>query len=92
MVRKGEVSAEELLDATEGAVLGDPYAAPTKERPFLDEVTTDPGRLRIAYTVKPPNGKPIHEDCIQATLDTVKLWRNWATKWWKPGQITKELK
>ena len=23
--------------------------------------------------MKPPNGKPIHEDCIQATLDTVKL-------------------
>lgn len=62
-----------LLDASEGAVLGDPYAAPPKERPFLDEVTTDPGRLRIAYTVTPPGGKPIHEDCLQATLATVKL-------------------
>lgn len=62
-----------LLDATEGAVPGDPYAAPHKERPFLNEVTTPPGKLRIAYTMSTASGKPIHDDCVKATLDTIEL-------------------
>ena len=39
-----------LLDATEGPDLGDPYWAPPKARPFLEEVGADPGRLRIAFS------------------------------------------
>ncbi len=36
-----------LLDAIHGPQVGDPYAAPEPERPFLEEVGADPGRLRI---------------------------------------------
>ncbi|MCD0245483.1 amidase [Xanthomonas melonis] len=37
-----------LLDATAGADLGAPYAAPTQQAPFLAAVERDPGPLRIA--------------------------------------------
>jgi amidase len=37
------------LDVIAGGVLGDPYAAAPPRRPFLREVGTDPGRLRIGY-------------------------------------------
>ena len=36
-----------VLDAVAGPAPGDPYAAPTPARPFLEEVGIDPGRLRI---------------------------------------------
>ena len=36
------------LDATAGPAPGDPYYAPPPARPFLDEVGTSPGCLRIA--------------------------------------------
>jgi amidase len=45
-----------LLDATAGPGAGDPYAAPLPARPFLAEAGTPPGPLRIAWTVRAPNG------------------------------------
>src|SRR5439155_809720 len=47
-----------LLDTTSGPGSGDPYAAPPA-RPFLAEVGAEPGRLRIAFTTKAPNGAPV---------------------------------
>jgi Amidase len=49
-----------LLDAIAGPAPGDPYWAPPQERPFLDEVGRDPGRLRIALTTKSPTGGDVH--------------------------------
>jgi amidase len=37
-----------LLDLTDGPTPGEPYAAPAKARPWVDEVGADPGRLTIA--------------------------------------------
>lgn len=62
-----------LLDATSGPDLGDPYWAPPNERPFLEEVNTDPGRLRIAFAEKPLRDLPVHEDCVKAVRDAAKL-------------------
>lgn len=54
-----------MLDATAGADAGAPYAAPAHGRPFLDEVWSDPGRLRIACTHQPLFGHgPVHADCV----------------------------
>ena len=39
-----------LLDATGAPDVGDPYWAPPKARPFLDEVGANPGKLRIAMS------------------------------------------
>lgn len=39
-----------ILDATAGPAIGDPYFAPPPARPFLDEVSADPGKMRIAFS------------------------------------------
>jgi len=39
-----------MLDAVAGPEVGAPYWAPPQERPYLQEVTTEPGRLRIAFS------------------------------------------
>jgi amidase len=62
-----------LLDATSGYAAGDPYAAPAPVRPFAEEVGADPGKLRIAVMTKTPLGTPLHDDCLNATQDVVKL-------------------
>lgn len=65
-----------LLDATHGADAGAPYVAPAPLRPFLDEVATPPGRLRIALSTRPPNfGVPVDPDCIAAVEAAAVLCR-----------------
>jgi amidase len=51
--------AAAFLDAIAGYEPGDAHWAPPPRRPFLEEVGTDPGRLRIAFTVEPPIPYPI---------------------------------
>ena len=59
-----------LLDATSGPGAGDPYAAPPPARPYLHEVGADPGRLKIAFTRKAPNGAKIGAESLRE-LDAV---------------------
>jgi amidase len=57
-----------LLDAIAGAAPGDPYVAPAPERPFLDEVGADPGRLRVGMmTTAPGKQWELHADVVAAT-------------------------
>ena len=62
-----------LLDATAGADVGAPYWAPPVARPFIEEVGTPPGRLRIAVVTTAPIGVPIHADCVAAVRDAASL-------------------
>jgi len=62
-----------LLDASQGADLGAPYWAPPPERPYMEEVSTAPGRLRIALQTRAFNGVETHPDCIAAAEDAAKL-------------------
>jgi amidase len=62
-----------LLDATAGPSPGDPYWAPAPERPYLEEVRREPGRLRIAMTTAAATGVPVHEDCVRAVRETASL-------------------
>jgi amidase len=63
-----------MLDATAGADLGAPYAAPVQARPFLAEVSTEPGRLRIAVTREPLFGHgAVHADCVAGLEATAGL-------------------
>jgi amidase len=62
-----------LLDATAGADLGDPYAAPPPARPFLEEVSRPPGFLRVAFTTSSATGAPVHPDCVRAVEEAAKL-------------------
>jgi amidase len=61
------------LDATAGPEVGALYVAPPPARPFLDEVSTDPGRLRIAFTTQPLFGDYVHDDCVAGLKATVSL-------------------
>jgi len=61
-----------LLDATSGPSPGDPYAA-AGSGPFLPEVGRHPGRLRIAFTDRTPEGVPGHPDCVAAVHDAAAL-------------------
>ncbi|MBN1615631.1 MAG: amidase [Deltaproteobacteria bacterium] len=61
------------LDATEGPVAGDPYFAPPKVRPYANEVSTGPGRLRIAFWERGLDDKPIHEEAVAAVREAAKL-------------------
>lgn len=55
-----------LLDATAGAMPGDPYFAPSPRRPYGSIVLEAPPRLRIGFTVAGPNGAGVHAECRAA--------------------------
>jgi amidase len=52
---------------------GDFFAAPEPERPFLAEADTEPGRLRVAFTLRPPIEVPVDETCAEGALQAVAL-------------------
>ena len=62
-----------MLDVTAGPDPGAPYYAPPPLRPFLDEVTTAPGSLRIAFTTEGLLGNGTHADCVAGVHATVRL-------------------
>jgi len=62
-----------MLDATAGADIGAPYYAVPPARPFLSEVGTDPGKLRIAFTLEPFLGGIVDKECVKGLEATVKL-------------------
>ncbi len=62
-----------LLDLLAGPVAGDPYAAPAPARPFLAEVGTPPGRLRIAFTKEPLFARRSDPECVAAVEDAARL-------------------
>jgi amidase len=64
-----------LLDATAGAAPGDPYFAPPQVRPYADEVSTPPGRLRIAVMREAWNRAPVADECLRAVDGAATLLR-----------------
>jgi amidase len=62
-----------MLDAIAGPDVGAPYWAPPVERPFLEEVSRDPGKLKIGFTSTPFLGHTVDPDCVAALEDSVKL-------------------
>ncbi|SDT72024.1 amidase [Jiangella sp. DSM 45060] len=62
-----------LLDATAGPAPGDPFIAPRPERPYLEEVSRDPGRLRIVVSRRSPMGTPLDADTLAAVDDAARL-------------------
>jgi amidase len=61
------------LDATAGPAPGDPYFALPPARPFLEEVGTPPGRLRIALATRTFNGTTVHPECVAAAQAAARL-------------------
>ncbi len=62
-----------MLDFTGYPEPASPYAPPSKARPYLEEVATEPGRLRIAFSSETPNGRPIDPQIETALKETAAL-------------------
>lgn len=61
------------LDASGGADTLSLYQAAPPKRPFLEEVATAPGKLRIAFSDRPHMPSHVHPDCTEALLQAAKL-------------------
>lgn len=57
-----------MLDWTGAPQPASPYAAPPKERPYLEEVARSPGKLRIAWSGAAPSRAPLDPD-VEAALN-----------------------
>ncbi|MCH7695854.1 MAG: amidase [Proteobacteria bacterium] len=62
-----------ILDATAGPMPGEPYAPIAPERPYIEQLGRNPGRLRIGLGTVPLSGNPAHPDCIAAVESTARL-------------------
>ncbi len=62
-----------LLDAVRGPGIGDTVIAPAPERPYVDELGADPGRLRIGLMDVHPRGEAVHADCIAAVRSAAMM-------------------
>ena len=61
-----------LLDISAGPEPDAPYHAPPTERPFIEEVGRDPGKLRIAFTTEALLLGELHADCRTAVEKTAE--------------------
>jgi amidase len=64
-----------MLDATLGPDVGDRYSITPPERPYLEEVGREPGRLRIAFTWDTGSQVSVSPECVAAAEAAVKLCR-----------------
>ena len=62
-----------LLDAVHGAGIGDTVIAPPPLRPYVDELTANPGKLRIGFVQSHFNGNAIHPECVTAVTNAAQL-------------------
>jgi amidase len=62
-----------FLDATVGALPGDPYTPPTPDRSWLAGLADRPRKLRIGYTLTTPWGPAFAPEVVAAVKDTVAL-------------------
>lgn len=62
-----------MLDATQGPDVGAPYEIRPPLRPYLMEVSADPGQLTIGFTTRSPIDMPVHAECVTAVQESVRL-------------------
>ncbi|MFG2977419.1 amidase [Streptomyces sp. NPDC048331] len=62
-----------LLDLIQGPETGDPYFAERPRRPYLEEITQEPGRLRVGLVTTPGNGRAVEPAVLKATLTAARL-------------------
>jgi amidase len=59
-----------------GTSPGDPYLASQPQRPFLEEVNTSPGKLRIGFSTAHTLGLPVDAACQKAVEHAVEILRS----------------
>lgn len=65
-----------MLDATHGAEPGSLVLIAPPERPYVQELSTPPGKLRIAFSTRSPIDAPVHPSAIDAAQKTAQLLRD----------------
>lgn len=61
------------LDAMAGAMPGDPYTPPSPADSWLSLSARTPRRLRVGFTVTPPDGGPIDPEAVAAVRNAAAL-------------------
>ncbi len=61
------------LDFTNGMDRGSRCVTPRPERPYMKEIKTKPGRLRIGFSAVSPIGMIVHSECIDAVKKAASL-------------------
>jgi amidase len=59
-----------MLDAVHGSGIGDPFVIPKPERPYVEEMRSPLGRLRVAFTKKAWAPYPVDPEIVK-TVETV---------------------
>ena len=67
------LDAAAYLDVVSGYEWGDPFPAPPPERPYVEEVGANPGRLRIAATTEPPIAAAVDGESRAAVRGAAEL-------------------
>lgn len=62
-----------MLDCTRGPDIGAPYIISPPQRPYLEEITIKPGKLKVAFCTRSPIDTPVHPECIKSIQKTAKL-------------------
>jgi len=62
-----------FLDVIGYPCIGEPYWAPPKERPYFEEVGSDPGKLRIALITKTIENEDLHPDVERVVRESAAL-------------------
>ncbi|MGK2932299.1 MAG: amidase [Solirubrobacterales bacterium] len=67
VVSKSVRDTARILDWVHGPVAGDPYGCPPPAHPYVEDLTTTPGRLRIGLLTEPMTGDVLDGEIIEAT-------------------------
>lgn len=62
-----------MLDAICGTDVGAPYIIPVPERSYIEEITREPGSLKIAFNTRSPVETEVHPECVKAVEETARL-------------------
>jgi amidase len=62
-----------MLEATHGPECGSLFKLAPPERPYIDAVAREPGRLRIAFQTRSPLGTEVHPDAVRAVEGSARL-------------------
>ncbi|HWA31497.1 MAG TPA: amidase family protein, partial [Rhizomicrobium sp.] len=76
VVSKSVRDTAAALDATAGAVMGDPYWSPPGPQSYLEAMKRKPRKLRIAFAAKKLDGMDFHPDCTAAVKHAAKICRD----------------
>ena len=62
-----------ILDATVGPDIGAPYFTQRPAGSYLDRIASAPGRLRVAFSCRTFDDRPVHAECRAAVEKTARL-------------------